>query len=228
MKKREDITKDILKQMILIDGKKQRDVAKHFGVSEACISKKLKEFGIRKTAKDRYVGKSFGQLVVTKIKGYDQHSHAILECVCDCGKTVEVVNHALTSGNTKSCGCTARKVGQDHHLYKGYKSLTKQMWNSLEHGARKRNLEVGITMEYAWNLYEKQGRRCALSGEPIFFARTAKSRTQTTASLDRIDSSVGYIEGNVQWVHKNINVMKWDFTQEEFLKMCHKVVAYLK
>lgn len=44
-----------------------------------------------------------------------------------------------------------------------------------------------------------------------------------TASLDRIDSSKGYIEGNVQWVHKYVNVMKWDFSMEEFLDICRKI-----
>jgi hypothetical protein len=39
-----------------------------------------------------------------------------------------------------------------------------------------------------------------------------------------IDSSKGYIEGNIQWVHKDINNMKWDFTQEEFINYC-KLVA---
>lgn len=45
-----------------------------------------------------------------------------------------------------------------------------------------------------------------------------------TASLDRIDSSKGYVEGNVHWVHKDINIMKWDFPLETFIKMC-KFVA---
>jgi len=47
---------------------------------------------------------------------------------------------------------------------------------------------------------------------------------QQTASLDRIDSSKGYIEGNVQWVHRKINMMKQSYTQEEFIELCQAVV----
>ena len=43
------------------------------------------------------------------------------------------------------------------------------------------------------------------------------------ASLDRIDSTVGYIEGNVHWVLWDINRMKWNIPHEEFIKLCSLV-----
>ena len=50
---------------------------------------------------------------------------------------------------------------------------------------------------------------------------------QGTASLDRIDSSKGYVKGNVQWVHKDINKMKTDFEQSIFIKLCKSVADCL-
>jgi hypothetical protein len=69
---------------------------------------------------------------------------------------------------------------------------------------------------------------CALSGEAITLP---KNRTDFvgggyTASLDRIDSSKGYIVGNVQWVHKDINFMKFTFSESRFIDLCKKVVNY--
>jgi hypothetical protein len=81
---------------------------------------------------------------------------------------------------------------------------------------------LSLTIEQAWELYQKQEGKCALSGLPIFFPATNKG--EFTASLDRIDSSKGYIEGNVQWVHKDINIMKNKFPQDYFIKIC-KLVA---
>jgi hypothetical protein len=46
---------------------------------------------------------------------------------------------------------------------------------------------------------------------------------QATASLDRIDSSKGYIEGNLQWLHKRINIMKGNMSEKEFLDFCESV-----
>ena len=49
-----------------------------------------------------------------------------------------------------------------------------------------------------------------------------------TASLDRIDSSKGYIKGNVQWVHKEFNKMKLDLLDKEFIDICKLVHKYHK
>jgi len=46
------------------------------------------------------------------------------------------------------------------------------------------------------------------------------------ASLDRIDNSKGYHLNNVQWVHKDVNRMKWIFEQDYFIKLCNKVSEY--
>ena len=47
-----------------------------------------------------------------------------------------------------------------------------------------------------------------------------KIKNEQTASLDRIDNSKGYIVGNVQWVHKQVNFMKGTMEQKEFIKFC--------
>ena len=49
--------------------------------------------------------------------------------------------------------------------------------------------------------------------------------SSTTASLDRIDSSKGYVIGNVQWVHKDINIMKNKFDNQYFIDMCKKIAS---
>lgn len=47
-----------------------------------------------------------------------------------------------------------------------------------------------------------------------------------TASIDRIDSSKGYTKDNIQWVHKNVNIMKMDQTMDQFLYICKKIVDH--
>lgn len=41
-----------------------------------------------------------------------------------------------------------------------------------------------------------------------------------------IDSTKVYTIDNVQWVHKNINIMKWDISQEEFINWCGLIYNY--
>lgn len=81
-----------------------------------------------------------------------------------------------------------------------------------------------IDPPYMWELFQKQNGKCRLSGRQIGFDQ--KVHRNTTASLDRIDSSIGYIAGNVQWVHKDINKMKMEFENDYFIEMCREVAAY--
>lgn len=115
--------------------------------------------------------------------------------------------------------------------YKGYEELSGTRWSSYQVGAQRRGFEFNITIEYAWELFLKQERRCALSGVPIDFDMSLDNLRKTghqggLASLDRIDSKQGYIEGNVQWVHKDVNKMKMELPQERFLEMVKQISKY--
>ena len=76
-----------------------------------------------------------------------------------------------------------------------------------------------------WQLYLKQNGKCNLTGWDIDFADGNKNHMKggTTASLDRIDSSKGYVENNVQWIHKDVNFMKQEFTQDYIIKICKAI-----
>jgi hypothetical protein len=70
--------------------------------------------------------------------------------------------------------------------------------------------------------------KCALTDENLIFIREAKNRKLSNASLDRIDSSIGYVKGNVQWVTKNVNVAKQSMSQEKFISVCQQVASKFK
>lgn len=48
----------------------------------------------------------------------------------------------------------------------------------------------------------------------------------STASLDRIDSSRGYVQGNVQWVRVDINLMKHSLKMKDFVEWYMKVAEH--
>ena len=70
-------------------------------------------------------------------------------------------------------------------------------------------------------MWELQKGCCNLTGLSIILPKGGNH--ENVASLDRIDSSRGYIKDNIQWVHKDINRMKWDFPQDKFVKLCFYV-----
>lgn len=123
--------------------------------------------------------------------------------------------------------------------HRGYKELPLSFFNTYKYRAKSRGLEFKISIEYAYSIFENQRRRCALSGLPITLPHENLPVTNIinghrnidfsrfNASIDRIDSSKGYIEGNIQWVHRDINKMKMDFTQDHFCKLCTLINNYV-
>ena len=98
-------------------------------------------------------------------------------------------------------------------------------WSKILEGAKRRRLEFTITPDYIQSLFDKQQGRCALSGLPLKL-KTRYKDSEYTASLDRIDSSIGYIPGNVQWVHKHINKMKMEFDNDYFIECCRQIALH--
>lgn len=121
----------------------------------------------------------------------------------------------LVSGATRSCGHLQRRARN----WKGVGKVPLTYFSQVRrHSAEsgRRPVEFSITLDYVAELYEKQDGKCAYSGLPIDF----KSKT---ASLDRIDSSKGCIIGNVQWLHKDVNMMKRHYSEDYFLRLCRLV-----
>jgi len=118
-------------------------------------------------------------------------------------------------------------AGPSNRQWAGCGEISGIFWSRILKEARRRDIPVKITIEYIWYLFIKQRRKCALSGEDIEVAGVGVSaqdrRNRRTASLDRIDSSKGYFEDNVQWVHKDVNIMKMAFSQERYIEVCKKV-----
>src|SRR5437868_1347514 len=77
----------------------------------------------------------------------------------------------------------------------------------IESGARARGHKIDITPEEAWQLFLDQNRKCALSGMKLMF-KSRWDANDGTASLDRMDSNGDYTIDNVQWIHKDINLIK--------------------
>jgi hypothetical protein len=167
-------------------------------------------------------GEKFGKWTVQQ-RVQTNRNHTVWRCICECGNIRDVYSTHLIQGQSKRCSKCAPK-GNHHHQWKGFGDISGDYWDSIKRGAggrkrgSRRSVDFTITIEYAWNLFLKQGKKCALSGQDIIIKYNEQSNH--TASLDRIDSSIGYTENNVQWVHKDINMMKRTYDENYFIEMC--------
>jgi len=88
------------------------------------------------------------------------------------------------------------------------------LFRKFKRGAKSRGLEFTLSEE---SMFSNFTGTCALSGVDISL------KYGGTASLDRIDSRLGYVDGNVQWVDGKVNLSKRNMSDEEFINMCKRV-----
>ncbi len=186
--------------------------------------------------------KRYGMLLVVEIKppekkkSYDNNYKCV--CKCDCGNYRTYNCSYFQRGLSLSCGCDKKHIYRKHYGVKhkindlyhidtkeadGICHILNLYLNKILARSIDKNREFNITTNYILDLLKNQECKCCISGMDICI-----KKRNSTASLDRIDSSKGYIIGNVQWVHKDINRMKTNFSEEYFIEICEKVSKYRK
>lgn len=151
----------------------------------------------------------FGKLLVLK-EGNKRSKYNQLYwlCLCDCGKTKEILSTSLVQGKSKSCGCVYYKHG---HGTKGSPTPTYRSWTSMKarcFNSKYKDYEKyggnGITVCERWldfkNFLEDMGER------PI------------GTTIDRIDNTKGYEPENCRWAD--------DYTQSHNRKYKNKSSIY--
>ena len=178
-------------------------------------------------------GKTFGHLFVVRMEQDHKKDpkgsyFAICKCLL-CGREdFRALEYSVRHGRTTSCGCKRNyesRTGENNKRFTGHKEIRGKKWSNFKRSAKHRNIPFELKIEEAWSIYEKQKRLCALTKLPIYLG---KNNEPSTASLDRIDSSIGYTAENVQWTHKDINRIKSDFTQDYFIRLCQLVSKNVK
>lgn len=135
---------------------------------------------------------------------------------------MQLTSATIISGQTQVVNWDGTSVSRNDFIFcyhirmtptkKTGEFISGRFFSSIKYKAAKRNIPFDLTIEFLDELLIKQDHLCVYTGLPI----DAKTRYATTASLDRIDSAKGYTEDNVQFLHKNINFMKWELPEEKF------------
>lgn len=220
-----NLSKEFLEEEYVKKGKSSLQIAKELNCDKKVILNRLKKYNLKtRLLKGKIynglVGKRFYHLLVIKHEKYDRLGH-YWRCLCDCGKETIILYNSLITNHTKSCGCLKKNsdIGRKRRIGK----ISGSFWTNLIRSAEKRGYEVGITQEDAWGLFLEQNGKCKLSNIDLFLSPKFHDKRKITASLDRIDNSKGYILGNLQWIHKNLNQMKLNLNNEIFVQMCQFV-----
>lgn len=114
------------------------------------------------------------------------------------------------------------RVAKYHGTVKG--RLQHLMCNIRERSKRF-GYKIEIDRDYLLSIYELQKGLCALTNEPFdLTCRNGGVVNPYSMSIDRIDSNLGYVPGNVRIVCSMANMAKGRWTDIELIKFCKQIV----
>ena len=189
--------------------------AAHFKVSTAFIKKRLIKLGIK-----TFRAKTWDDSCVKEAVELYERGFSAQEIGNRFG-----FSHTTILTELKKLGIKIREKYTEAVRGDGYSKISNAQLGRIKASADIRELSFELDRDFLFELYTKQDGKCKLSGVDISLPTCYSDfiSGNFTASLDRIDSSVGYIKTNVQWVHKSINIMKQAMDDRDFIRWCRKV-----
>ena len=182
-----------------------------------------------------------------ELKKYMQNRRLVTficdNCGCEAQKPQSEYNRNIKLGRKnfccRSCSCTYRcnlykdtpteAQLQAQQNIKNYCQNHKDEWTPFRYSfrnAKKRFKEFNLTLEDLKQIWEQQNGICPYTGLKLYLPTWNKKgsceQLWCRASLDRIDSSKGYVVGNVQFISTPINFMKStmsDLETKQYLKL---------
>jgi len=177
------------------------------------------------------IGQTFGFLTILEVLPNDK-----VKCQCSCG-TLRLFNWKdIRRGRTKGCGCRrntpelrvlakerAIQFQKEGILNRGYirkdaKCPFKYILRMLNRPNRK---PCNLTIEDLKEVWEETHGVCPYTKIklilPIGSTNPNPAISYKMASVDRIDSSKGYLKGNIQYVSRNINLAKGILSHQQML-----------
>ena len=165
-------------------------------------------------------------------------------CRCVCGSSHRVCWSDIQSNKSKRCiQCNINtnilnsqlgvsRNGSSNSNYKGTKDIPSSYFHQLKLGAKTRDLIFRLSLQDLQHIWDAQKGLCKLTGLPLTFESTQETNSvhdiSLKASLDRINSTDGYVLGNVAWVSKTVNLCKQQLTLEAFINLSKLISEYNK
>ena len=165
------------------------------------------------------MGQKFGKLTVLD-RDVSKKNKVWWQCVCDCGKKISVIAGALSFGNTKSCGCSRRKL-------EPHEAQRRMAYRIFRWNAKRRNIKLEISEE-EWELLVKQ---------PCYYCGADQSNEYKPSNrrygisfkcngIDRKDPKFGYTSMNSVSCCKWCNDCKGCLHELQFLELVYKITNH--
>lgn len=156
------------------------------------------------------IGHRFGRLTVVG-KSIEKSTGVRWLCLCECGNEKQI--QIRTRKPPQSCGCLQKETARKYH--DGIPTAFSQVIGQIQTNAIRRGYEFEISRSEAFKMVTSP---CNYCGSEPFSKFKCREYECLYTGIDRTDSNLGYIEGNVVPCCKICNVAKGSMSTNEFLK----------
>lgn len=163
----------------------------------------------------------------------DKYKRKQQEIACDnCSevylKDISEIKRNIKLGRKNYCSRHCLGISNTNNL-DGYKNLDTTHLNPSNRRdeftpfrdflrrVQRRNQESTVTLKELKEVWDKQKGICTYSKVKLITPTKGRNNRIFTASLDRINSSIGYTKENIQFISINMNYLKNDMSHEEML-----------
>jgi hypothetical protein len=142
---------------------------------------------------------------------------------CSCSCSVTCGNKEMSPERKTKCGNQIRPyIGNRQDKYSGFKYYITKCKSRIK------KFNYNIDVFYLKTLWESQNGICPYTGIKMILPKNTKEHmtihSLKKASLDRIDSSKGYIDGNVEFVCMAVNYAKNSFSKQNMKEFIAELI----
>lgn len=167
-------------------------------------------------------GKKFGRLKV--LEATKDGKITKWKCICDCGTITYIRTSLLVSGKTRSCGCLRSELSRKGNA--PGESAMKKLYRAYKSSCLKLNRVFNLSLNEFSRLTKMDCYYCGR--KPFSILRGYGNGDYCYNGIDRIDSKIGYIKGNIVTACKDCNIAKQSMGKDEFLNLIALIYKNLK
>lgn len=138
-------------------------------------------------------------------------------CICECGNKITLPITALTSGNTKSCGCLHKDT---HYKLPIGEAGFNKLFARIKSQASMRGFKFYLEKEYVKELSKKN---CHYCGDPPRSIMKSKNGNYIYNGIDRMNNNFGYTNKNSITCCGRCNILKGVLPYKTFIIHIRKI-----
>lgn len=172
-------------------------------------------------------------VISEKIKGikvspnskHHTHPHYIIKCKCGHEmktRKSKIVKLEKEGGNRTLQKCCKVCLTKEKAFLKKEQKIFGIAFSAYKSSAKTRNLDFNLDINSTTQLFKSNCTYCNLPP----YNKIANKYNVTYTGLDRIDSSKGYIKGNVQACCKQCNIGKLSMTHQDYLDHIKRIYDF--